>query len=673
MAKKLPAGRGSRKSTSQKKKSVRKPRPSVAKSRTQRRKGIKDVDISPEERISLYAAARYLPSSFEKKSGLQLPFVTYFQDPFVAQQDPNEALDEQVFVDWEPGLADGPTSARFAIVDYNADTEKLATPAQWDEGLGKFVSEGKPLDGTDAGMFQFHQVSVWALLQRALAFFEDGSGLGRRIPWAFEGNRLIVVPHAGYGENAYYDRTSKSLQFYYFGSDADTVYTCLSSDIVNHEFGHAVLDGIRPYFNESSSVQTAAFHEFMGDLTAILLTLRNNTLRGQLALATGGKIENARTLSSIAEQFGNAVSGRPYLRTATNKKKLSEMVNETSPHHVSEVLTGTMFDVLIRLATSYQKEPTEQPATDSSANTSQARSKKKTPKQAFYYASERMQRMAIQPLDLLPPVEVTFRDYALAVCRAHQLSDPIDPNGYYHMLIEVFRDREILTDADVLQLEEPQYLFDRLRLSVHHDVNVISRSRASAYRFLDDNREDLLIPANRDFFVADLYDANKRGRQNAPLPRQIVLEYIWREDVPLKGSQFGKFDGRTTTMLCGGTLVFNDNGNILYWANKPGSLPYGAARSRTGAIQRQWEAAVTEGAARRDALLANIAAQIAAGRIGNSIGGEKGLLGSQMPEITAEGDDELVQFQLSPHLHLSDDEHLDEAEETGERQWEISC
>ena len=24
------------------------------------------------------------------------------------------------------------------------------------------------------------------------------------------------------------------------------VYTCLSTDIINHEFGHAVLDGIRP-------------------------------------------------------------------------------------------------------------------------------------------------------------------------------------------------------------------------------------------------------------------------------------------------------------------------------------------------------------------------------------------------------------------------------------------
>lgn len=71
------------------------------------------------------------------------------------------------------------------------------------------------------------------------------------------------MPHAGYGENAYYDRTSKSLQFYWFGDDKNRVHTCLSSDIVNHEFGHALLDGLRPHFYESVDAQTAAFHEFL--------------------------------------------------------------------------------------------------------------------------------------------------------------------------------------------------------------------------------------------------------------------------------------------------------------------------------------------------------------------------------------------------------------------------
>jgi hypothetical protein len=627
--------------------------------RTANRKSIKDVHISPDTRVSLYAQARSLPKDFKQKSGLLLPFVTYFQDPFVAELDPHKAFDEEVFVAWEPGLTDGPTSSRFAIVDYNADTGALEPPAVWDEDTQTFVgTKGIALDKSAANTFQFHQVSVWALLQCSLAFFEDASALGRTIPWAFEGNRLIVVPHAGYGENAYYDRSSKSLQFYYFGSEQDTVYTCLSVDIVHHEFGHAVLDGIRPLFNESSNPQTAGFHEFMGDLTAILLTLKNRTLRQQLAIAAGGTFKKATTLSSIAEQFGNAVEGRPYLRTAQNPHKMGEMVNETSAHRLSEVLTGAMFDALIAIGERYQDNGERAP---------------KTEKEVFWDAADRMQRTAIQPLDLLPPVEVTFRDYAVAVCRSQRLSDPLDPEDYYGMLIKVFRDREILTEDDEARLREPRYLTERLALSVPHGIDDISRSRAAAYRFLDDNREDLLIPASRDFFVADTYDAKKRGRQNLPLPRQIVIQYAWREEVLLEGPRFGKFAGRTTTMLCGGTLVFNENGNVLSWMMKPGALPYGGKRERRGKVADNWKAAVSEGGDRRTALLENIAAQIAAGRIGTLLGSPKGLMASLVPPMTAEDDGEVVRFRLSPHLHLSDTDHVAKASETGERQWEISC
>lgn len=611
------------------------------------------VTISPDDRVALYAAARYLPVSLERAAGLEIPFTTYMQDPAVAKEIPALAFNEKLCVDWEPGLADGPTSARFAVVDYNADSGELTPPAEWDEKLQKFVIGGQVIDEKTAHLPQFHQVSVWATLQRALAFFEDGPALGRRIPWAFEGNRLIVVPRAGHGENAYYDRESKSLQFYYFGSAPDFVYTCLSTDIVNHEFGHAVLDGIRPLYNESSLVQTGAFHEFLGDLTAILLTLQNGDLRRYLADATEGNMEKAETIGSIAEEFGKNVRDRPYLRTARNKDRMSAVKGSTSPHRVSEVLTGAMFEILEELAKHYRRENPE--------------GRKATPREAFWRATDRMQRTAIQPLDLLPPVDVTFRDYAIAVCRSQQLADPIDPEDYHGMLIKVFREREILSDEDVQRLKQPKYLYDRLDLCVSPDIGEISRSRGAAYRFLDDNRQELLIPASQDFFIADLYDANKVGRQRARLPRQIILEYVWREDVLLEGRRFGQFDGRWTSMLCGGTLVFDDNGHSLAWAMKPGSLPYGGKRVRGGAVARSWEAAVAEGAARREELLDNLAAQIAAGRVGAMIGSAKGLLGTAVPPLIAEGEEEQVRFRLSPHLHIShdDDDH------PGARRWEM--
>ena len=64
--------------------------------------------------------------------------------------------------------------------------------------------------------------------------------------------------------------------------------------------------------------------------------------------------------------------------------------------------------------------------------------------QAFWDTIQRMQQMAIQPLDLLPPVDVTFSDYALAVLRAEEIANPADPDDYRGMMLDVFIKRGIL-------------------------------------------------------------------------------------------------------------------------------------------------------------------------------------------------------------------------------------
>ena len=204
-------------------------------------------------------------------------------------------------------------------------------------------------------------------------------------------------------------------------------------------------------------------------------------------------------------------------------------------------------------------------------------------------------------------------------------------------------------------------------------MDSLSRSRAAAYRFLDDNREYLLIPASRDFFVSDLYEARKRGRQNLMMPRQIVLQYAWREEVELSGAQFGKYDGKTTSMLCGGTLVFDDNGTLLSWMMKPGSEAYGRPVGR-GKRTERWAAAVKEGTARRSAFLQNLADQIAEGEVGVTLETAKGFIGASVPLVIADedGDGNRIRFRLAPHLHLSKDDQLRRTK-TGERKWEISC
>jgi hypothetical protein len=600
-------------------------------------------DTTKTTRLTLYAASKYLSTDSKDELGLRIPFDVYLQDPYVSKNDPKFGFDEDFFVNWEPGIADGPTSARFAVVDYNGDTGAIIPMAVWNEKQEAFLAPDKTiLDKKNSRLPQFHQVNVWAVLQRALTFFEEGSGLGRRIPFGFEGNRLIVLPHAGYGKNAYYDRKSKSLQFYYFDQDDERIYTCLSTDIINHEFGHAVLDGIRPYYYESSLVQTGAFHEFIGDLTAILIILRNNNFRGKIAKDTKGDISAAAHLTSLAEQFGKATSDNPYLRTALNKLTMADISDTDGPHKVSQVLTGAMFDIIKELTRHYITK------------------RGRTVKEAFYNAVDRMQRTAIQPLDLLPPVDVTFRDYALAVLRSEELSNPTDPFNYYEMMLEVFVKRNILKEKDRKELLAPRYVYDRMEVDVYHDIGDISRSRATAYRFLDDNRDKLFIPANQDVIVADLYDANKYLYQANRLPRQIILEYIWREDVVLNGKQFAEFEGQSTTMLCGGTLVFDDKGNILSWFRKPGTI---------GGKREKWEAENAAGKKRLADFLNDLAKRIQSGQVGAVLGSSKGMVGTLVPPVTVSKQDGVLKFELSPHLNLSGEDH---EHYKGGKRWQVS-
>jgi hypothetical protein len=95
-------------------------------------------------------------------------------------------------------------------------------------------------------------------------------------------------------------------------------------------------------------------------------------------------------------------------------------------------------------------------------------------------------------------------------------------------------------------------------------------SRTSAYKYIHSNREALHIPAKRDV-VVDVYAAQKVDRAFVRLPQEIIVQYIWHEDVPLKGKEFGALESKMMPLFCGGTLVFDDNANFRYWVNKPGT------------------------------------------------------------------------------------------------------
>ena len=547
-------------------------------------------------RTNLYEVSRGLDREVKTELGVDVEeLYAYIQDPEVARKRPKFGI-LPFHVRWEPILAHGPTSARFAVVDYNQDSASMIPPAVWNPEARRFEDrDGKALDEANCDSLQFHQVNVWAVAQTVLDYFENPVfGMGRPIPWAFEGNRLLLLPHAGYGKNAYYDRDSKSLQFYYFGDD-ETTFPCLSHDIIAHETGHALLDGIRPFYIDSTSVETAAFHEYIGDLTALLLLLRRNEVRRRIAKEVQGDLRKDDLLAHMAEEFGIAIGQSDALRNAHDQLTLDEfrVRKIRKPHEASRVLTTAMFEILVRMADVYLKgEVDDGPA------------KERTPAQALSDVASRFASVALRPLDLCPPMDIRFLDYVRAVVHCYEANEPGTSTRlktFSRLIRDVFHEWGFCRYSEKAHDGPCDLDSGKLpsRLPLHHNMTDVGRSRTAAYYYLNDNRKTLHIPYDQDIEIVDLYGLKKYGGAGHRLPREIVIEYLWREAVELKGEAFGEREGESMDLLCGGTLVLDEYGNILSFFHKPGPTSPGDAGR--------------EGEVRRAELLEHIQGQVAAG------------------------------------------------------------
>jgi hypothetical protein len=218
--------------------------------------------------------------------------------------------------------------------------------------------------GTDA----FDAVQGYAVVRMTLTMYERArsliAGSPQPIPWQWNGaanqDPLAVFPR-GLPDvmNAFYSRTQRALKFGDFirqgSSPPERVYTCRSLDIVAHEAGHAILDGLKPnWILFGSSPQTGGLHESFGDLSAIFLALSQLDQAESVIAITKANLHDKIFLSDMAEQFGLAL-GRPNgLRNADNDLRLSQVGTEV--HAISQVFTGAIYDILADIFT-FERKP----------------------------------------------------------------------------------------------------------------------------------------------------------------------------------------------------------------------------------------------------------------------------------------------------------------------------
>jgi hypothetical protein len=235
-----------------------------------------------------------------------------------------------------PGLVlAGPADSRLRIE---------GVPAVSPNAFGDFIAT----PGTDA----FDAVHTYAVVRETLTMYQRALN-GAPLPWAWNtgGNTdaLRVLPHAGETMNAFYSRSEKALKFFFFTANtpapAHRVFTCRSLDIVAHETGHAVLDGLKPgWLGFGNPPQTGGLHESFGDLSAIFLALSQFDQVEAVIAQTKSNLHDKTFLADLAEEFGLAL-GRPNgLRNADNDLRLSQVGTEV--HAISQVFTGAIYDIL---------------------------------------------------------------------------------------------------------------------------------------------------------------------------------------------------------------------------------------------------------------------------------------------------------------------------------------
>jgi hypothetical protein len=418
---------------------------------------------------------------------------------------------------------DGPTTDRVAVVDFHPKSGKVVRGARFEvPSNGKKIGQYSVKDPNKFEAADFCQCTTFGVVAATMEMFEESDVLGRKLNWAFKQPQLLVVPRAGEWANAFYQRETGSIQFFFFKSVNHpdmTVYTCLSRDIVAHETAHAVLDSVCPSLYDAISPQALALHEAIADLSALLVSFRNRKLSEMVLKRTKGSIAKSHYFSAVAEQFGQELNGEGvgYLRNLKNDDVLDATNMSADPHELCNVLTGAIYRVAMKLYAKLKKEEVETSGEGLGSW-----------RLALFKTHERLSRMLFRAIDYLPPGEVSFGDYGRAILAADEATH-VDYSPEREWLKSEFVRRGIVESKDDLAVET-NYTED-VKDGMDFNLNELRDSAWTAYTFARKNRDLLGIPKDVPFEIHPRLDVTKNyyvGNGNKKAVRELLFKVSWQ-------------------------------------------------------------------------------------------------------------------------------------------------
>jgi hypothetical protein len=529
-------------------------------------------------------------------------------------------------------LTHGPVSEQIAVIDYDSSNERYYQSVDLDDASillagGLDPSESDP---------RFHQQMVYAVATATVRRFEVA--LGRPVTWLWTRssrsdplrNRLRIFPHAMQEANAYYQRELGGLVFGYFAAPdtvnaatipGQTVYTCLSHDIVVHETTHAILDSVQPFFLEPTGPDTVAFHEAFADVVAILQHFSFKEALLETIRRTGGRIHAAvlaptsapaqddaqigaeRSTSNpmveLAREFGEGLGARAALRSALGSKADPAKLAQTfEPHDRGAILLAAIFDAfftvysdraadLLRLARAGGTLGLSGDLHPDLAN----RLAREASKTARHFLN-----ICVRALDYCPLVDLEFGDFLRAVITADAEIVPDDPWRYRQTVIDAFRQRGIVPRG-VASLSEQSLRWpgpsrqemprcDGLVLDAY-DRDAQKCNARRLHEFGEQNRNTLKLSPGAKIQAFQFHGKTRqRADPSGSLHTEFVVRLAQQRQVPVSPDNP---DGQSFTFRGGTTVVLGPDGTVRFVIERP--LDDEARLER----QRQYMTTLSEG------------------------------------------------------------------------------
>lgn len=540
-------------------------------------------------------------------------------------------------------LLPGPIGERIAVIDYDGENKRFYRPVDLDDPSILIRSGLAPTESDP----RFHQQMVYAVATETIQNFE--AALGRRIRWRLEERipdangkiapgkrdgdiyRLNLYPHAMVSANAAYSPAAKGILFGYFRASTldpgrnlpgQTVFTCLSHDIIVHEVTHAILDGIRTYFSERTSSDVAAFHEAFADIVALFRHFSHKEALLDTIEKTGGKLYQYHLepdatsegnpviqaqklqdnpLIGLAQQFGEARGSGKALRSALSELPDPNKMKDPSlePHERGAILVAAIFDAYFTVYLRQTADLFRLYRAAGNLHTTEvsgpfanllAKAASKTARILF--------KICVRAIDYCPAVDINFGDYLRALITADRDNHPADPLGVRDAFMQAFRLRGILPeDAQYFSEDSlcwspvaPEDQFPEFKDLIFGDPNGLTSEEKNhngelLRKYAQDNAVRLGFRPGKYISVPSFHPAF-RLTPDGRMRVDMVVEMAQTADIPYdpKKPELGTFPMRSgSTLLITKPPLKNGNygpGQIRYLIRRRLDGPYGERRQR---------------------------------------------------------------------------------------------